>query len=399
MTRRRRSWILALSITTLACGPGSASEGESGETGETGETEGGETEGSIAPEDCTWTGDFTINSQIELSSMDEVCAVEGELHLREINDLEPLAQLLRVGGMLRLNDTFVSTLEPLAALRQVDGSLVITGNGFAPSLAGLDSLERVGGLHLNGRDSIAGLPEVLQLDASHDEHERAGLSVISVPSFSTLEQLPQLEFVGFGEGEDTLSVALADTELASLAGLESWPLEGGELQLVHLPLSSLEGFAATELEYVEFLSLHGLVDLQGMASLERTTNLVVKDNEQLESFEGLGSLEAIGALVVGGCYYHQSLFEGTPANPSLTSFAGLEGVTSVEHLLVRGQPALSSMAGLDSVESVERAEIMDNPALPAEEAAAWLEARGLPSDFDPERFCGNLGQEPCTPCP
>ncbi len=109
---------------------------------------GGNAPGHIPCDKGAWGTNATILDQVALSeTYTGYTSVSGDVLVRspEIADLDPLACLETVGGMLAINENpLLSNVEGLSSLTEVGGTLVIQTNASLASLAGLESLAAIG---------------------------------------------------------------------------------------------------------------------------------------------------------------------------------------------------------------------------------------------------------------
>lgn len=92
-----------------------------------------------------------------------------------------------------------------------------------------------------------------------------------------------------------------------------------------------------------------LTSLAGLEGLTSVRYLVVAGNRDLASLEGLRGLRSAAGVTVSG-------------NPSLTSLAGLGGLASVEGLVVTDN-GVATLAGLEGLRAAGDVVIASNPAL------------------------------------
>ncbi|MCX4245097.1 receptor L domain-containing protein [Paraliomyxa miuraensis] len=131
---------------------------------------------------ATLPGHLVIESEADLSALDGVRAVEGELQVNRTNftNLDFLGCIEEVGGELTIfgntalidvsgldrlrhagaslvfsENTAITELSGIGALTQIDGSLVIQGNARLQELSGMASVHTIGGaLTIRENDSL-----------------------------------------------------------------------------------------------------------------------------------------------------------------------------------------------------------------------------------------------------
>jgi hypothetical protein len=226
---------------------------------------------------------------------DEV--LKGDISVRTAQDLEPLAGIACIRGVLSispwevgepegdpclLDGSCIATLDGLEALQHV-GGLSVSANPNLSSLAGLASLERVTpyGVIFERNPSLTSLHGLERL-------EEIGLALgFQETRFTDMAGLDRLERIG-----GTLS--MVDTDFVSLAGLPALASIGGlNIAFGGTPLDNLDGLeAVTEIEGDIFLDKTSLVNLDGLQNVAR-----VKGSVQIGIYgigNGNASLASIG---------------------------------------------------------------------------------------------------------
>ncbi|WAS91634.1 hypothetical protein [Nannocystis punicea] len=284
-------------------------------------------------------GDVMVETQGQLFALTGCSDIAGSLTIRgPITDLTPLAELRRVGGTLSVDTSFEVPL---------------------PSLAGLEGLESIGGLFLDGLGVVdlaplAGLTEVpgnlwvreseqlRSLEGLHNIRTVGdGLEIADCPQLGDLTGLRGLERIA----GDVFLQGLPIVDFHGLEGLVAIePVEGEpiEVRLTDLPqLSSAAGLSVEwdDLHVVE-LKRVGLTDLAMFAGTEALGGLALFYNEALAD---LGGLEAL-TVIHGGLTFID--------NPALGDIAALAGLQSVGRLSLHGDVwslDLSSFASLTTI--------------------------------------------------
>lgn len=197
------------------------------------------------------------------------------------------AQCTEIRGNLILDGLPLEDLRGLAGLSLVEGILVLKDNPLLRSLQGLENLESVDIMTLQGN------PELVDISALEEVAFR-GINVVGSPELADISALA-------GRTELPAGLALAELGIPDLLALqdleETLRASFGMLPAVQ-SLAGLEALIAVE--YLDIVAMSGLEDLQGLENLERVgLALRIVSNPGLTSLDGLENLESIG-LTHGG---------------------------------------------------------------------------------------------------
>jgi hypothetical protein len=300
-------------------------------------------------------GGGTTSQSIEVgSTCAESVIVEGDVRVKNQAELDALLGCEEIRGGLRI-DVFEDTdLTPLGELKAIDGVLIIGGfpdppisqpqeafeawllenerfkaiaeANWLPSLAGVESLERIGGLSLlhisaPSLDAFESLRLVTGSGGS-----AAHLSISAAPNLLDLTGLENAR--GFGDLELRNNQALE-----SLNGLHVGPTISG-LHLQDDPaLTNINALAPlTEVAFV-YITGTGLPNLDALANLSGSfgLELAVTDSPELTSVDGLAGIAAARYLV----------FERNPKLERLPEFPDLAFINGIK---VVDNPALESLS-------------------------------------------------------
>lgn len=304
---------------------------------------------------------------------------DGSISLVTQAGLDSLTGCEHVNGDL---DIFVANgnLAALQTLRSISGLLSLQGSDeYAPnflasitSLAGLESLERVGALHLEGL-SISNLEPLSGLKGS-----MAHITISNCDELTSLAALSNVENV------DTFEV-IDNAKLESLAPIQI--NSGGQLILTNNPILTNVGVGIPP--YLTAVSIEGsnISELDFLSPLGAATQVAIIDNPLLEDTSGLSSLVDLGAL----------LFIKNPNVTKLPEFEklySLQRLTIVDNSRLQGLPPMSGLVeGLGSAldplgevrwpvaetgNQLSILEIEDNPALTTFTLpVAWSVARTI----------------------
>lgn len=286
--RSLRSSAPALALLALGC----ASEGVDlgGGVASQGLQRGARCEGSAILE-----GSVRVASQPELEALEGCEQIRGHLTVQRFAgaDLAPLHALRAVEGGLLLGDSGFSALseEQQADAELVDRVLAeeeaLRGTWLA-SLAGLESLERVGALALRDTaisdvDLLAGLRLIGGMSEREAVLASSALSLVRNTALRDLTGLRQAQGLDrlelFGNGLESLDGLLLDAELARVGIFEEPALTD---------IRALEGVTVLGTLVIDGT---GLADLDALTSLQRVDDeLAIQNNPALLDASGLESL-------------------------------------------------------------------------------------------------------------
>lgn len=261
--------------------------------------------GSRCAESPIIDGDVLVREQADVAALEGCQEIRGDLTIQLFAsaDLSPLHQLQVVEGTLAIGQEAASVafaaddFDPqlVEALAEQDAELL--ASGWLESLTGLEALERVGALFLEGT-SVTDLSALEQLRVIGGQVARAtgvlGLGTGSLMLVSNRE-LVDLSGLENARGVDALFI-VESPSLVSLAGLV---LEQ-EITAVNLSQAPalVELSALSSVLGLTTLSLSGLgiTDLSALSSLERAELLTIASNPALVDVSALSNLERSGSV-------------------------------------------------------------------------------------------------------
>jgi hypothetical protein len=324
----------------------------------------------------------------------------GSVTITRAAELATIAGCRGIIGDLLIANFTAENLEPLRSLETVRGALTITG--FSGSLEGLNNLESVDSLGLEGIDT----PTLSPLRRLSDiGGARAGVAshvgelyISAAPNLQNLDGLGGIETVG--------SIALQhNSALESLAGLQVPPTfvrltltdnpilrdvadlgitALDTLEIEQTGLSSLAGFGSLQevdtlalINNVFLTSIGELVALQRVRvwyieqlplttlpvfpALNTATQVLVQNNQSLVDVDSLASIGLISQLDVIG-------------NPSLLRLPSFPNLTTLQEVHIRDNQSLGSGPDFPNATRAEFISIIENPALPALRGFRTLES-------------------------
>ncbi len=326
-------------------------------------------------------------------------------------DVEKFARCTHVSESLVIRASHIVDLTPLTSLRHVAGTLSISGGsnslmdpGGPPSLAGLEGLEYVEGLRLEGllvNDlfPLAGLTDIpgdVRVERLWALTSLEGLhNLATVGAALVVDECPQLQDLNGLRGLKRAGVRVwfGDLPITSLSGLEALTevgMPGGEsriglydldklttldalgidwrpeheLWIYNTGISDLHIFdGVEELMALDLGSNDMLTSLSGLESLAVVRNgLSLGDNKNLTDLGALERLETLGALTVEG----SSLTDLGPlpalqqpgdlrisGNAQLAALSGLTGATTLRSLVLESNPMLTALPELGALAQVD----------------------------------------------
>ena len=252
-------------------------------------------------------------------------ATRGSVFTHTQREIDALTGCEEIQGALTIQPFWGMDLRPLRWLRIVQSTLKV-GDEFVPveSLAGLEAVERVGGLSLTQLEvqDLSALAS-LRLVASAPSHNPLDIAAISIDSCNQLRNLRGLEQV---TGWDEL-VITNSTNLESLDGL----------------------YVGGQMGRFSFVQLPNLRDLRALAPALRIERLQLVDTG-LETLDGLEGVISMGELELVG-------------NPSLRRLDGLSGLIVLQQMWARDNAVLEQLPPSSQLSGLRVLSIQNNPQL------------------------------------
>jgi hypothetical protein len=298
-------------------------------------------------------GGGTLSQNVELGSRcTESVIVEGDVHVTNQEELDALLGCEEIRGGLRIEIFEGTDLGPLGELRAVDGDLfigsypdfsldltpeaieayqleyervtAIAEANWLPSLEGVESLERVGGLSLNrlSAPSLEAFESLRLVSGSVDTALAGQLAITAAPNLVDLGGLENVR--GFRV------VAIADDPaLESLSGLQ----------------------VGASLNDLSLQNLPALTNIDALAALDNVTFDITIVGTAIPDVDALSNLRwaALGL----------ALFD----NPELTNVDGLAGLVAADFLVFDGNARLEHLPEFTNLFTLDSFKLMNNPAL------------------------------------
>ncbi|HMV69597.1 MAG TPA: hypothetical protein PKA64_22335, partial [Myxococcota bacterium] len=349
-----RAVAIVLPLILAACAGGAADKAGPDSSGQTGDTDpgGADDTDSEASDDTdseasddtdseasddtdappapgTVRGDQAVHGTDDAEALAGVTVIEGALDLTCYGaaDLSALAGLTEVTGDLTLDCPDLDDLSALSALTRVGGTLSVRRAPRSRNLTGLGALASIGrDLTLcapYGRGSVTSPRGVGALASIGGQ-----LDVDTCAEVVDLDGLTALRTLG--------SARVAFSGVRSIAGLAGVTSIAGDVDLISLPLGSLDGLAVTTIGGTLHLSeLSSLRDLDPLAGLTEVGGLNVFNCYNLYDLTGLEGLTAVHGGVT------------LQANAQLIDLRGVESLRTIEgDLRVLSNPTMRSLDGL-----------------------------------------------------
>jgi hypothetical protein len=423
--------VLALSLSLGACtdedvnlGGGRAADGI-------------DARGARCSESTTVTGLVRVKSQTDVEDLAGCEEIDGDVHIEVFAgaDLSPLSALRSIDGTLEIG-AYPEIAEgnyengELEALReQVDA---VIGDGYLPSLHGLENLTRVTSLDIHdiAAQDLAPLLGLREL-SGHETYLPVGYIGINGTALRNLHGLENVQNI--------TNLVLADNpELESLSGVVLGEAMT-QLNLVDSPrLDSLEELAPLALLYTLILSNIGITDLESLTNLSTveytidlsqnrnlvnvdristisSASLTINDNAALTSIPPITASFWLDVLTVVDNPELQSISVNLPnqgngpnyvadsplihaisvieigQNDKLTQVSLAEGLEEVEVISIHGNPSLASVS-FGTLSSLEELTLSANTSLTSVDVGALetvdtLSIINNPA-FDPAQLAG-----------
>jgi hypothetical protein len=313
------------------------------------------------------SGSRVIRDQQSLELLAGCTRFHGNLSVYKVTSLQPLSRLQSITGDLAIGfrrgdhnpweeegTVGVQDLSGLDSLTSISGSLQIERNPQLRSLDGMNNLATLGGnLIIGGGDANpvfggdADNPLLTEVDAlAKLTRINGNLIVTHNPLLENLDGLANVHIV---DGDIVIgpvpffvgnSIGLHSLGLKNLAEVKgNFQIAGDSL------LQNLDGLEKLQ-KVGGILSIYNhskLTDIDALQNLEAVGGLEIASNDSLGDFEGLDHLQTIHGLGLKISF-----------NQSLTSLAGLGGLTSIKgELTIDSNDRLTSLDGLDSLNELE----------------------------------------------
>jgi len=299
-SRARAAALFLLPASALACSADTVTMGEDGSGSAALPAN------SLCRESTTLLGNASVQSPEDLSALEGCEIIEGDLSIEGAG---------------------VSALQPLHALRLVRGELGIstlsgTGEPMLQSLEGLESLESVGDLRLQGliADNVDPLSHLTALTDGW-------LFVRDCPNLTNLDGLSQLR-----------GVAQLNVDAPALESLP--PIEYSEA-LTHFSisgasLSQVPALGSNNLALL-FISNTALPNLDAFSGVVTAIETRIDGNPELVDIDGLDALEVAGSLLVSN-------------NPNLTHLPEFPVLVRLNGLSVINNDSLVSLSAFAALD-------------------------------------------------
>jgi hypothetical protein len=260
--------------------------------------------------------------------------VEGEVVVTNQAELDALLGCEEIRGGLQVSVFEDADLAPLAKLRAVDGNFILGGSphlpteqyqaivqaGWLTSLAGVESLERVGNFIILdvGAPNLNAFESLRLVGGNVDGVLSGALSISWAPNLVDLTGLENVR------GFRALDIS-ANLSLQSLDGLQL-PTTIDRLTLQSNPLlSDIDALLPLTSVLDVFISNTGITSADGLANLRVVSlGLALSNNPELTNADALGNLEGVDYLVFEDCPKLERL-------PELSNLYGINGFKAMRN--------------------------------------------------------------------
>jgi hypothetical protein len=271
---------------------------------------------------CPAPGPILARNQADIDALAGCEVLDGSLSVEPFEgaDLRPLGSLREVRGPLELGD-----VEGLGAdLAEIDALFQLLDERWLFSLEGLENLERVGALAINGFavDSLEPLSGLQVLTGN------GSLELVNCNGLSNLEGLENLV------GLQNLGVSCSG--LVSLSGLP-FPDTLDNLALAAPDLKDLGELDAFDIGVV-LIESSGLENLDGLASLISSTFIDIARNPELVDLDALDNLQTTQALIVR-------------ENPALERLPDFAAAAIIDELIIADNPLLQNVPTFPTIQT------------------------------------------------
>lgn len=286
-------------------------------------------------------GNLWVNNALDVARLEGAgCAqVTGDLLIEaaDLPDIKGLSKLTSVGGELIIkNNSELVTLEGLENLTSVGRGIRIEGN---QALTSIQALSKIGGANKATLQHITlrANPALTSLQGLEGVEQVGQLILEGLDAMTSLQGLEGLRTMGEG-GQITLRALPALTSVAALGELNADP---ASLVLDGLDeLASLQGLGGMKkIGDLHIQRVGKITNLTALAPDYITGELIVRGNAALTSLAGLEVMNYFspnGPLTLG-----ELVIE---ANPELTTLEGLKNVSTVSgDILVHKNPKLTAL--------------------------------------------------------
>jgi hypothetical protein len=271
---------------------------------------------------CPAPGPILARNQADIDALAGCEVIDGSLSVEPFEgaDLRPLASLREVRGVLELGNVEGLGLD----LAGIDALFQLLDERWLFSLEGLENLERVGSLGLNGFavDSLEPLSGLQVLTGS------GSLELVNCNGLENLEGLESLA------GLQSLNVSCSG--LVSLSGLP-FPDTLDSLGLGAPDLKDLGELDAFDIGFV-LIESSGLENLDGLASLISSTSIDIANNPELTDLDALDNLQTTQSLIVR-------------ENPALERLPDFAAVGLIGELIIADNPLLQNVPTFPTIQA------------------------------------------------
>ncbi|NJB82480.1 FISUMP domain-containing protein [Wenyingzhuangia aestuarii] len=106
-----------------------------------------------------YNGNLNLSTQTQVDQYRDITEITGNLTITgsAINDLSPLSNLIKIGGYIDINSTFLTNLEGLQNIQNIGLHLYIRNNASIKNISSLKNITTIGYLYIFNNDSLSSL--------------------------------------------------------------------------------------------------------------------------------------------------------------------------------------------------------------------------------------------------
>lgn len=305
-------------------------------------------------------GDVLISGEdiIDLDGLNGITFIGGEFILIDnpmLADISGLSSLESIGGKLSIeNNPLLSSLTGLNNTSSIGGDLIIASNDSLASILPLLSLQSIDGdLKIENNPRLVSIKGIRNIDAS-------GIQNLYINNNLMLSECDYESICNYiGNPNGSINVSNNSTNCSSLEELENACimvpcLQGG---VFFYSQSEIDNFP---LSYPNCDVIEGDVNFtSSITGVEGLYNIVEVDGDLVlgDYFSPLNSLSSLTGLdslvkIEGDLYVSSS---------SISNLHGLEKLSSVHSIVLKGNYALQSLDGLENIEHLEGDLLIEHP--------------------------------------
>lgn len=303
-------------------------------------------------EGTTYLSEYLIieenHNLTDLQGLNNLMTVDGRINITDNNNLTSLDGLNSISGTVGQfyirDNPLLEDISAVLGLTETTGICLFYNCPRLINLEGLNNLESVGSLDIRECLLIPNLNPLANLQTSDlGIHLWDNASLVSLSGLSNIHHL--------------LDLNISDNDnLTSLTGLDNLETVTNGLFRIWNNDALVDITALNRLKEVGVFHIyynHALLNLDGLDSLHTVqAHFYITGNSSLEDLHALAKLESINGNL------------GVSSNDVLIDLHGLEGVTTVQDVVINDNNSLISLTGLNNLSTVrQNFGVNNNPVL------------------------------------